>query len=96
MPRALFCLICYLIISFNYSFSEVKNNDFILYSEKSSSFQDSAIVLKPKANPLKSLLDALKFKKNAITKEQQRVKVLIEKIIKKDTSLVTVKNLEDF
>lgn len=96
MPRALFCLICFLIISFNYSFSEVKNNDLFLHSERSSSLQDSAIVLKPKSNPLKSLLDALKFKKNAITKEQQRVKLLIEKIIKKDTSLVTVKNLEDF
>ena len=96
MPKTLFCLIYYLILSFNYSFSEVKSNKKILRSEKNSTLQDSAIVLKPKANPLKSLLDALKFKKNAITKEQQRVKLLIEKIIKKDTSLVTVKNLEDF
>jgi len=96
MPRTLFCLICYLILSFNFSFSAVKNSDLYLYSEKNSFLQDSAIVIKPKANPLKSLLDALKFKKNAITKEQQRVKTLLEKIIKKDTSLVTVKNLEDF
>jgi hypothetical protein len=61
----------------------VKNSDLFLYSEKNSFLQDSATVIKPKANPLKSLLDALKFKKNAITKEQQRVKTLLEKIIKK-------------
>jgi spore germination protein YaaH len=96
MFKSLACLSCCLILSLNYSYSEVKNDKNIFHYKDNSLFQDSTNTAKPKANPLKSLLDALKFKKNAITKEQQRVKQLIEKIIQKDTSLVTVKYLEDF
>jgi len=96
MLKALLCQICCLIFTINYSFSALKNDKNIFYHAANGTYQDSTIKIKPKTNPLKSLLDALKFKKNAITKEQQRVKVLIENIIKKDTSLVTVKYLEDF
>ncbi len=96
MSRSLFCFICLISLSLTSSLSEVKYNKNTLYYAEISIFQDSTKTEKPKSNPLKSLLEALKFKKNAITKEQQRVKVLIEKIIQKDTALVTVKDLEDF
>jgi spore germination protein YaaH len=96
MLRSLFCFICLIILSLTYSYSRVKHDGDFFYNKENSIFQDSTKAEKPKSNPLKLLLEALKFKKNAITKEQQRVKVLIEKIIQKDTSLVTVKHLEDF
>lgn len=96
MLRSLFCFICLITLSLTYSYSSVKHDGDFFYNKENNIFQDSTKAEKPKSNPLKLLLEALKFKKNAITKEQQRVKVLIEKIIKKDTSLVTVKHLEDF
>ena len=96
MLRSLFCFICLITLSLTHSYSREKSDSGNFYHKETSIFQDSAKAEKPKSNPLKLLFDALKFKKNAITKEQQRVKVLIEKIIKKDTSLVTVKHLEDF
>lgn len=47
-----------------------------------------------KANLLKKLSEAIKFRKHAITREQQRVQVIIEQMIAKDSSLATVQDLE--
>jgi len=84
------------VFSITSLFSRIKHDKYALHIIENTVIQDTIKVEKPKSNPLKLLLDALKFKKNAITKEQQRVKVLIEKIIKKDTSLVTVNHLQEF
>lgn len=47
-----------------------------------------------KANLLKRLSDALKFRKNAITREQKRVQAIIERMIAKDSSIATVQDLD--
>ncbi len=47
-----------------------------------------------KANLLKKLSEAIKFRKNTITKEQKRVQAIIEKMIAKDSTVATVQDLE--
>ncbi|HEY1010643.1 MAG TPA: hypothetical protein VGE58_11055, partial [Daejeonella sp.] len=47
-----------------------------------------------KANLLKKLSEAIKFRKNTITKEQKRVQAIIEKMISKDSTVATVQDLE--
>ena len=47
-----------------------------------------------KANLLKKLSEAIKFRKNTITKEQQRVQAIIEKMISKDSTIATAQDLE--
>ncbi len=47
-----------------------------------------------KANLLKKLSEAIKFRKNTITKEQKRVQAIIEKMILKDSTVATVQDLE--
>lgn len=48
-----------------------------------------------KANLLKKLSEAIKFRKHAITREQKRVQVIIEQMIGRDSSLATVEDLEN-
>ena len=47
-----------------------------------------------KTNLLKKLSEAIKFRKNTITKEQKRVQAIIEKMISKDSTVATVQDLE--
>ena len=96
MFRSLICVIYLILLSITSSLAGIKNDKKHFYHIEYRTIQDSTKAVKLKSNPLKLLLEALKFKKNAITKEQQRVKVLIEKIIKNDTLLVTVKHLDEF
>lgn len=47
-----------------------------------------------KANLLKKLSEAIKFRKNSITREQKRVQSIIEQMIAKDSTIATVQDLE--
>jgi spore germination protein YaaH len=47
-----------------------------------------------KTNLLKKLSEAIKFRKNSITKEQKRVQIIIEKMIARDSTIATVQDLE--
>jgi hypothetical protein len=48
-----------------------------------------------KANLLKKLSEAIKFRKNTITREQKRVQAIIEKMISKDSTVATVQDLQN-
>lgn len=85
--KALFIL--FLVLSgFGTAFAHSERTYFVYQQPKAK--EDTT----KKANLLKKLSEAIKFRKNTITKEQKRVQAIIEKMIAKDSTVATVQDLE--
>ena len=90
MLKSYLCCICLVCLSVTYSYSSTKLDRSYIHFDDLLTVQDTA----KKPNLLKSLLEAIKFRKKAITKEQERVQIIIEKMIAKNSSLATIQDLE--
>lgn len=90
MLKSYLCCLWLLFFSLTSSYAGTKTNSNLIHIDEFLTVQDTA----KKPNLLKSLLEAIKFRKKAITKEQERVQVIIEKMIAKNSSLATIQDLE--